>query len=195
MSTTTYKNTLLASDRQTAIQVHANNRRAKALLIQALDSSIYNSAQLISSSGTYEVSNSAMDITLNSARSGMTSICDQLSSVQYTIDGKQVPSRPISTSKCATGLSIDAFHLFEIEKSLDNSGITPRSFARYLENFVLGRGFAVNRGAMDLTGKDVTVLLKYEEISPPTKNKMINTYVTHARKLIMSGDGSVEIEV
>ena len=195
MSTTTYKNTLLASDRQTAIQVHANNRRAKSLLIQALDSSIYNSAQLISSSGTYEVSNSAMDITLNSARSGMTSICDQLSSVQYTIDGKQVPSRPISTSKCATGLSIDAFHLFEIEKSLDNSGITPRSFARYLDNFVLGRGFAVNRGAMDLTGKDVTVLLKYEETSAPTKNKMINTYVTHARKLIMSGDGSVEIEV
>jgi len=195
MSTTTYKNTLLASDRQTAIQVHANNRRAKALLIQALDASIYTSAELISSINTYEISNSAMDITLNSARSGLTSICDQLSSVQYTIDGKQVPSRPISTKKCATGLSIDAFHLFELEKGLDNSGITPRSFARYLENFVLSRGFATNRGAMDLTGKDVTVLLKYEETAQPTKNKMINTYVTHVRKLIMSGDGSVEIEV
>ncbi len=195
MSTTTYKNTLLASDRQTAIQVHANNRRAKALLIQALDSSIYTSAELISSINTYEISNSTMDITLNSARSGMTSICDQLSSVQYQIDGKLVPSRPISTSKCATGLSIDAFHLFELEKGLDNSGITPRSFARYLENFVLSRGFATNRGAMDLTGKDVTVLLKYEETTAPTKNKMINTYVTHVRKLIMSGDGSVEIEV
>ena len=85
--------------------------------------------------------------------------------------------------------------MFELEKGLDNSGITPRSFARYLDNFVLSRGFATNRGAMDLTNKDVTVLLKYEETAQPTKPKMINTYVTHVRKLIMSGDGSVEIEV
>ncbi len=195
MSVTTYKNTLLASDRQTALQIHANNRRAKSMLIQALDSTIYNSAELISSKNTYEVSDSTMDITLNSARSGMVSICDQLSSVQYQIDGKLVPSRPISTKKCATGKSIDAFHLFELEKSLDNAGITPKSFARYLDNFVLGRGFAVNRGAMDLSNKDVTVLLKYEETESPSKNKMINTYVVHARKLIMDGSGNVEVQV
>lgn len=185
-STTTYKNSLLASDRQTAIQLHANNRRAKSLLIQTVDSSIYQSADLISSEGTYSVSDDDMDITLNSNRSGMVSICDQLSSVQYTIGGVLVPSRPISTKKCATSKSIDAFHLFELEKALDNGGIMPRSFARYLDNFILGRGFATNQGAMDLSNKDVTILLKYEETDAPTKPKMILSHVVHARKLILS---------
>ncbi len=192
-SVTTYKNSLLASDRQTSFLVHASNSRAKSILISPTDSSVYTSAQLISASGTYSIAENEADLTLNSNRSGYVGCCDFLSSVQYQIDGKLVPSRPISTKKCATRNSVDAFHLFELEKSLDNAGITPRSFTKFLDNWVLGRGFAIGSGAMDLRGKDLSVLLKYEETSAPTKPKMINSFVFHIRRLVMRGSGAVEV--
>ena len=193
-SVTTYKNSLLASDRQTSFLVHANNSRAKSLCVVTTDSSIYTSAQLISASETYEITADAMDVRLNSNRSGYVGVCDQLSSVQYTIDGKLVPSRPIGTRKCATRKSIDAFHLFELEKGLDNAGVTPRSFVKYLENWVLARGFAVGSGAMDLRAKDLTVQLKYEEVTPPSKPKMVLSHVFHIRRLIMRSTG-IEVQV
>ena len=192
-SVTTYKNSLLASDRQTSFLVHASNSRAKSILVSPTDSSVYTSAQLISASGTYSIANNEADLTLNSNRSGYVGCCDFLSSVQYQMDGKLVPSRPIGTKKCATRNSVDAFHLFELEKSLDNAGITPRSFTKVLDNWVLGRGFAVGSGVMDLRGKDLSVLLKYEETSAPTKPKMINSFVFHIRRLVMRGSGAVEV--
>ena len=194
-SVTNYKNSLLASDRQTSFLIHAQNSRAKSLIVQPCDSSIYTSAQLISASETYKVTEDAMDTKLNSNRSGLVGICDELSSIQYQINGKLVPSRPISTKKCATRESIDAFHLYELEKTLDNAGIVPRSFRKYLENWCCGRGFAVDSGAMDLRSKDLSVLLKYEETSPPRKNKIINSLVFHVRRLVMRGSGSVEVIV
>ncbi len=192
-SVTNYKNSLLASDRQTSFLIHAQNSRAKSLIVQPCDSSVYTSAQLISASETYKVTEDAMDTKLNSNRSGLVGICDELSSVQYQINGKLVPSRPISTKKCATRESIDAFHIYELEKTLDNSGIVPRSFRKYLENWNLGRGFATQQGAMDLRDKDLSVLLKYEETAAPSKNKIINSFVFHVRRLIMRGSGAVEV--
>ena len=192
-SVSNYKNSLLASDRQTSFLVHANNSRAKSLLVSPTDSTIYTSAQLVSASGTYSIAENEADITGNSNRSGYTGICDFLTSVQYQIDGKLVPSRPVSTKKCATRNSVDAFHLFELEKSLDNAGITPRSFVKFLDNWVLGRGFALGAGAMDMRGKDLSVLLKYEESTAPTKPKMINSFVFHIRRLVMRGSGAVEV--
>jgi hypothetical protein len=194
-SVTNYKNSLLASDRQTSFLIHAQNSRAKSLIVQPCDSSIYTSAQLISASETYKITEDAMDTKLNSNRSGLVGICDELSSVQYQINGKLVPSRPISTKKCATRESIDAFHLYELEKTLDNAGVVPRSFRKYLENWNLGRGFATQQGAMDLRDKDLSVLLKYEETSAPTKNKIINSFVFHVRRLVMRGSGAVEVIV
>lgn len=195
-SVTNYKNSLLSTDRQTSFLIHSQNSRAKSLVVQPCDSSIYTSAQLISASQTYSItgSNLAGDADLlRSGRSGIVGICDELSSVQYQINGKLVPSRPISTKKCATRNSIDAFHLYELEKTLDNAGVVPRSFRRYLENWNLGRGFATQSGAMDLRDKDLSVLLKYEETSAPSKNKIINSFVFHVRRLIMRGSGSVEV--
>ena len=194
-SVTNYKNSLLASDRQTSFLIHAQNSRAKSLIVQPCDSSVYTSAQLISASETYEITADAMDTKLNSNRSGLVGICDQLRSIQFQINGKLVPSRPISTKKCATRESIDAFHLYELEKTLDNCGIVPRSFVKYLENWVVGRGFAINKGAMDLRSKDLSVLLKYEETVAPTKNKIINSFVFHVRRLVLRGSGAVEVIV
>ncbi len=192
-SVTNYKNSLLASDRQTSFLVHAQNSRAKSILVCPTDSTVYSSASLISSNGTYEITDNDADNVLNSNRSGYVGICDFLTSVQFVINGKLVPSRPVSTKKCATRNSIDAFHIFELEKGLDNAGIVPRSFVKYLDNWVLSRGFAIGSGAMDMRGKDLSVLLKYEESSAPTKPKMINSFVFHVRKLMMKGSGAVQV--
>ena len=192
-SVTNYKNSLLASDRQTSFLVHAQNSRAKSILVCPTDSTVYKSASLISSNDTYQITDDEADLGLNSNRSGYSGICDFLTSVQYVINGKLVPSRPVSVKKCATRESIDAFHIFELEKGLDNAGIVPRSFVKYLENWVLSRGFAIGSGAMDMRGKDLSVLLKYEESSAPTKPKMINSFVFHIRKLMMKGSGSVGV--
>jgi hypothetical protein len=206
ISLTNYKHSILASDRQTNMQIFANNSRAKSLLIVPQDNTVYTSAEKISGSGTYVIrgtnySNSSAatkddaDTCLASNRSAYTGIVDELSSIQYVIDGKRVPSREISTKKIATTNSIDAFHLYELEKCLDSGGINPKSFSAFLENFVFGRSFSASaqNGAMDLRGRDLSVVLKYLGSAAPTKNKLFNSYIVHLRKLIIR-DGSLEVQ-
>ena len=193
-SWTNYKNSLLASERQGTFLIHAKNARAKAALIIPTDASVYTDSALVSSTNTYEVTRDAMDTTLTSSRPGISGICDFLSSIQFQLDGKLVPSRPVSTKKIATRASIDAFHIFELEKTLDNSGITPHSFKKFMENFLVGRGFAVNNGVMDLRDKDFSVILNYSEATAPTKPKMFSTFVHHLRRIeIKSGQARIVV--
>lgn len=205
MSTTNYKHSILATDRQTTFQIFAQNSRAKSLLVVPQDSTVYTSAQLISGSGTYAIqgtnysvdnttSKNAHDVCRASTRSAYTGIVDELSSIQYTIDGKRVPSREISTKKIATKNSLDAFHLYELEKTLDNSGIKPRSFTEFMDNFVFGRSFSAGgqNGVLDLRGKDLAVILKYQTSTAPSVGKLFNSYVFHIRRLVIR-DGSVEV--
>ncbi len=205
-SLTNYKHSILASDRQTTMQIFANNSRAKSLLIVPQDNSVYTSAEKISGSGTYvikgsnysnasELTKDDADTCLASNRTAYTGIVDELTSIQYVIDGKRVPSREISTKKLATTNSIDAFHLYELEKCLDSAGIPPKSFSAFLDNFVFGRSFSASaqNGAMDLRGRDLSVILKYLGSGVPQKNKIFNSYVFHLRKLIIR-DGSLEVQ-
>jgi hypothetical protein len=202
-SLTNYKHSILATDRQTTFQIFAQNSRAKSLLVVPTDASVYTSAQYISGSGTYSIKGTghgsstgkdADDTSVTSTRSGYTGICDELSSIQYTINGKRVPSREISTKKIATKNSIDAFHIYELEKTLDNSMIQPKSFTAFMENFCFGRGFSAGgqNGAMDLRSKDLAVILKYLTGTAPTKPKLFNSFVFHIRRLVLR-DGSVEV--
>ncbi len=192
-SKTNYKNSLLASERQGTFLIHTNNSKAKSIICIPTDASVYTPQQLASSNGTYEISNNNMDIFLNSARSGITGCCDFLSSVQFQIDGKLVPSRPVSVKKIASRNSIDAFHIFELEKTLSNAKIEPRSLSKYMENFLVGRGFGGSSdGAMDLRGKDLSILLNYSETTAPTKNKTFSTFVCYVKRIRIRG-GLVEV--
>ena len=205
MTATNYKHSILASDRQTTFQIFAQNSRAKSLLVIPQDSSVYNSAEQICGKSGYVVKGTAndvvsgkdaQDICLQSNRSSLTGVCDFLSSVQYTVNGTRVPSREISTKKIATQNSIDAFHIYELEKCLDNAGIAPRSFQSFMDNFVFGRGFSAGgqKGAMDLRGKDLAVILKYLESTPPTKPKLFQSFIVSLRRLNVR-DGAVDIIV
>ena len=185
-STTNYKNSMLASERQASFQIHAVNSRAKSVLILPTDSSVYTNQQLLSSTGTYTINEFiSQDTRLNSARSGLVGCCDGLADYQFQLDGTMVPSRPVDTHKVATRQSISAFHLFEIEKALDNSGIMPRNFSQFMDNFVVGRGFAINAGVTDLRNRDLIVNLNYTgpHVPVPTKNKMFSTFVCHIRRI------------
>ena len=194
LSATNYKNSILATDRQTTFQVYSQNSRAKSLLVIPQDATVYTAQQAISGNGTYLIKEDGDDddTLLCSTRSGYTGICDELKDFQYQIDGRLVPSRPVDVSKIATGNSIDAFWCYEMEKCLDNAGIVPRSFRAFQENFVFGRGFGVNNGAMDLRGKDLAVIVKYTGSASPSKPKLFNSFIIHVRRFMIR-DGGVEV--
>jgi hypothetical protein len=194
MTATNYKHSILASDRQSTFQIYAQNSRAKSLLVIPQDSSVYTSKDQICGSGTYEIlkNEDSDDTALFSNRCGYTGICDELKDIQYQLQGRLVPSRPIDVSKIATRQSVDAFHLYELEKCLDNAGIVPRSFRAFKDNFVFGRGFGVNQGALDLRGKDLAVILKYTNATQPAKGKLFNSFVVSVRRLLI-GNGSVNV--
>ena len=194
LTSTNYKTSILASDRQTTYQVYAQNSRAKSLLVIPQDSQVYSTRASICGIGTYPIlkNTDPQDTILNSNRSGYTGICDELTDIQYQIGGRLVPSRPINVSKIASRKSIDNFHLYELEKCLDNSGIVPRSFRAFQSNFVFGRGFGVNGGAMSLQGKDMSVILRYTSTNAPVKPKLFNNFVTHVRRFMIR-DGSIEV--
>jgi len=204
-SVTNYKHSILASDRQVSFQVFAQNSRAKALMVVPQDSTVYTSAQQISASGTYVISGTnyssgsgknAEDTCVASTRSAYTGISDRISSLQYTISGRRQPNREISLKKIATKESIDALHLYELEKVLDNSAIQPKSFSEFQNNFVFGRGFSAGgqNGVLDLRGKDLGVIVKYLTSDSPDKPKMFQSYVAHLRRLILRQD-SVEVVI
>ena len=204
-SVTNHKHSVLSSERQVTYNLHANNSRAKSLVIMPTDSTVYASGDQISGVGTYQIgpyqgggtgttSIDLMDRTLTSVRTGYTGICDALSSSQFLIGGVLVPSRPVSTKKMATRQSIDAFHLFELEKALGQAGVDPRSFAAFQSNFLIGRSFGLQSGVQDIRNKDLQVLLRYEDSDvAPTKNKVYNNFVYHVRKLIIR-NGAVQVE-
>ena len=47
---------------------------------------------------------------------------------------------------------------------------------------------------MDLRGKDLAVILKYQEATEPTKGKLFNSFVFHLRRFMIR-DGSVDVIV
>ncbi len=193
-SFTNYKSSMLKSDRQGTIRINAKNERAKALLTLPCDSSIYSAGDLLSSKDTYEVTQDDMDTRLMSHRTGLSGCCDFLSEYQLQISGVNVPSRPVSTRKIATRKSIDSFFLFELEKALANSHIQPKSFSKFMENFVIARSFGTSSGVMDLRNEDVTLQLRYGETTAPTKDKMFSSFVSHIRRLRIK-DGYCQVDI
>ncbi len=194
MSFTNYKNSQLASERQSSFLINAKNERAKSCICIPTDSSIYQPGSLISSKDTYEVTRDVMDTQLNSASPGLSGCCDFLSEYQFQVSGINVPSRPVSTRKIATRKSIDAFPISETTKGLHNSAITPRSFAKFMENFLICRSFGTMSGSQDLRNEDLTLQLKYSETTAPTVPKLFSTFISHVRRVRIKG-GFVSVDI
>ncbi len=195
-SCTNYKHSLLSSNRNATVNLAVSNTRAKSLLVQPVDATVYDTADLIGGLDTtyLEEETTTMDGLLHSIKSGQVGIIDQLSEWQMTIDSKNVPSRPISVSKINKGVSISAQPLMLLEQALNQAGIVPSSFVDYNRNFIIGKAYALNDGVANLNNKSNQLQLFYNEKTvagvdrPPTKDKLLYCWIFHLRRISIKGD-------
>jgi hypothetical protein len=194
-SVTNYKHSLLSSNRNATVNLQVSNTRAKSMIVMPSDAKVLDSADLIGGlSACYAEEVTAMDGRLHSIRSGQVGIIDRLSQYQMLVDDKLVPSRPIVVSKINRGVSIAAQPLIELEKALTQAGITPRSFADYNRNFLIGRAYALNSGVANLNNKTNQLQLLYNESDAagvdlaPTHNKLLYCFLFHLRRISIKGD-------
>jgi hypothetical protein len=197
-SVTNYKHSLLSSNRNATVNLQVSNTRAKSMIVIPSDATVLNSAELIAGTAScYDEEETGMDGKLHSIRSGQVGIIDQLTSYQFLIDDKLVPSRPIVVSKINKGVSIAAQPLIELEKALNQAGIVPRSFVDYNRNFCIGRAYALNDGVANLNNKTNQLQLLYNESSaagvdrPALRNKLLYCMLFHLRRISIKGDSVV----
>lgn len=200
-SFTTYKFSQLASDRVANIRFPINNARCKSILCVPTDATVYTSKENINASQTYIIDNfynttqiNRPDFELRSNRSGLEGITDHVSSYQFLYDGRLQPNRLVSLTKTSSSLSISAQHLIELDKALSQAGITGHSMTKFNKNFVIGRALALGDAVYDARNKDFSLQVNYESSTAPTKNKLWLSFVSHIRRIEMSGN-SVQVIV
>ena len=198
LSTTCYKYSQLASDRVANIRIPIQNKFCKSILAIPTDATVYTSKQQLNASTTYEIKHTVgrlnPDFYLRSNRSGLEGISDYISNYQFLYDGRLQPSRQVPLTKVATGDSIDAQHLIELDKALSQADIKGHSLQRFNQNFIIGRALALGDSVYDGRNKDFSLQVNYNEVTPPTKNKLWCMYVYHIRSLIINGN-SVVVDV
>jgi hypothetical protein len=190
-----YKASLNKDDLVANVRLPLTNARAKAIVCVPTDASVYSVKDLMSASGTYNIGAlGAVDTTL-SAVEQMRGISDNLTDYQfyYGDPGRLQPSRPVRCSKTSSKFSINAQPLIETTKALVQSEISAKNLSEYNRNFIIGRALALNKGVYDTRNKDFNLQLNYQETTGPTKNKLLNNFVFHLRRIYIRGDNiSVE---
>ncbi len=194
LSTTNYRYSQLAGDVVANIQLPIENRRMKSILCVPTDSTVYPNEMYLSASGTY-VEELAGDnnYILQSDRSGLVGISDNLTSYQFLYDGRLQPARLVNCAKTSSKASVSQQHLIELEKALSGANISGQCLLEFNRNFVIGRAVAVQNGIYDGRNRQFSLQVNYNG-SAPTKNKLWNNFVHHIRRLIISGD-SIQVEL
>jgi hypothetical protein len=193
LSCTNYKHSLLKENRQATVNLPLNNSKAKALAVIATDSTVYSSAQTIGAIGTYiqekdaNYATYAQDTVLHSNSTKLTGCIDFCTTFQMLVADKLTPSRPVNVSRINLGRSISAQQLTELDKMLNQSKITPRSFQEYNRNFIIPRSYVLQDGVMDLRNMTNQLQLVYNEATAPTVNKMLMCLVYHIRTIQIKG--------
>ncbi len=158
---------------------------------------VYTVAENCQSASTYaidtlEFNPKATDhmTTNHSNRSHVTGIGDYLTSYNWIIDNKIVPSRKVNTDKSSSKTQgANADHLIELEKSLNQSHSTPcRSLSAFKSNFLVGRALTLDDNTVfNGIGKDVRLMARYEGTTPD-KNKLWKFFVSHIKTVMIKGD-------
>ena len=178
-----YKYSQVASDIVLNMRLPISNSRCKAILCQPTDANIYTTGARVNGSGTYQIT--ANNYSVNPFEG----IWDNAQDYQFYYEKLQ-PNRKIDVSKTKT--AVQAQHLIELEKALDNAHIPVTSFKKFRDNFVIGRAFGVNENAVyDPRNKDFSVQVNYS--SAPTKAHLWNNYVIHIKSIEISKEGVVVV--
>ncbi len=127
---------------------------------------------------------------LRSDRSGVSGIGDYLSSYNFVIDQKIVPSRKVNTDKSSSkrqGMNAD--HIIELQNALQQSHHTPpRSFSSFKSNFLVGRALTLDENTVyNGIGKDIRLLVRYEGTAPE-HNKLWKNFISHIKTVSIQGD-------
>tara|TARA_R110000803_G_scaffold102283_1_gene170340 strand:+ start:11347 stop:13176 length:1830 start_codon:yes stop_codon:yes gene_type:complete len=195
----------LATDVQSTIPLNIDYSRAKSILCIGTDASIYPTNVNTSAKGTYlqvkdSGANSTIDVEMRSNRTGLEGCSNGLSQYSYFLNGKMIPSRPISTRKVSDKRGgIDANFMVELEKALLSFDIPTNSFEEYSRNFVLGRVLAIGDDAV-FDGRGMTARLNcaYEgavdDQDKPSVNLLWKIFTRHVKTLVIR-NGNVQVEM
>ena len=188
-----YKASLNKDDLVANVRLPLTNARAKAIVCVPTDASVYTTRALMNGSGTYDIGARVTDDVTLHAVDQMRGISDHLTDYQFIYDGRLQPSRPVRCSKTSSKFSINAQPLIETTKALVQSEISAKNLSEYNRNHIICRALALNKGVYDTRNKDFNLQLNYQETSIPTKNKLLNNFVFHLRRIYIKNDNiSVE---
>jgi len=196
----------LKSDVQSTIPLNIEYSRAKSILCIGTDASIYPCNENTSAKGTYlqqkdSGANSVIDVEMRSNRTGLEGCANGLTNYSFFLNGKMVPSRPISTKKTTDKRGgIDANFMVELEKALLSFGVPVNSFEEYAKNFVVGRVLAIGEDAVfDGRGKTARLNCQYQgttdDQDKPSVNLLWKIFTRHVKSLVIKKGGSVMVEV
>tara|TARA_R100001509_G_scaffold71264_1_gene39764 strand:+ start:1556 stop:3253 length:1698 start_codon:yes stop_codon:yes gene_type:complete len=178
-----YKYSQVASDIVLNMRLPISNSRCKAILCQPTDATIYSTGARVNGNLTYQIT--ANNYSVNPFEG----IWDNAQDYQFYYEKLQ-PNRKIDVSKTKT--AVQAQHLIELEKALDNAHIPVTSFKKFRDNFVIGRAFGVNENAVyDPRNKDFSVQVNYS--SAPSKPHLWNNFVVHIKSIEISKDGVIVV--
>lgn len=195
----------IKSDVQSTIPLNIEYSKARSIMCLGTDANIYSCADNTSAKGTYlqqkdSGANSLIDIEMRSNRTGLEGCANGLTNYSFFLNGKMVPSRPISTKKSSDKRGgIDANFMVELEKSLLSFGVPVNSFEEYAKNFVVGRVLAMGDDAVyDGRGKTARLNCQYQgttdDQDKPSVNLLWKIFTRHVRTLVIK-NGSVMVEV
>ena len=183
---------------QTALSIPCEHAKARSIISMPTDNDkIYTMAENVDSDSTYLIDtlefnpkSSTQGVDHFSDRSSVSGIGDFLTSYNYIIDQKIVPSRKVSTAKSSSrdkGMNMD--HIIELEKSINQShGMVARCFSSFKSNFLLGRALTLDENTIyDGRGKDIRLVCRYEEATTPQKNKLWKHFISHTKTLQIEG--------
>lgn len=125
-----------------------------------------------------------------SDRSRVSGIGDYLSSYNFIIDQKIVPSRAVHTDKSSSkDKGMNADHIIELQSALQQSHSTPpRSVSSFRSNFLVGRALTLDDNTVyNGIGKDMRLIVRYEG-TQPEHNKLWKSFISHIKTVSIQGD-------
>ena len=195
----------LKTDYQASIPLNLEYSRCKSVLCVPTDATIYSQNLQTCGAGTsiqtedHALAGYVEDGIIKSNRTGLEGCSNCLTAYSFWLNGRQVPSRDISTEKATNkGGGMDANYLIELEKALVTAGIKVQNFSEYNRNFVVGRMLAHSEDAVfDGRGRSCRLNVRYEGLTAetqPSVNMLWKNFIFHLRKLVIKGD-TIMVEV
>lgn len=183
---------------QASISIPCEHSKARSILCMPTDNEkTYTIKENSDSASTYLIDSleynplsTAQAINFRSDRSGVSGIGDNLSSYNFVIDQKIVPSRKVNTDKSSSKtLGMNADHIIELQNALQQSHNTPpRSVASFRSNFLVGRALTLDENTVyNGIGKDMRLLVRYEGTAPE-HNKLWKNFISHIKTVSIQGD-------